>query len=97
MLSFSILLNDHIFYSGDLTFDAALLQDLVHKRKCDHILHDCQLDGAGTVHTTLTELLTLPEDIQERVTLMHYGDTMPSFVGKTGKMSFIEQHKTYFF
>src|SRR5690606_10251092 len=72
--SFALLLNEHVFYSSDMTFDAPLLQELVDSRRCEHILHECQLTGVGEVHTTLDELLTLPESIQERIWLMHYGD-----------------------
>ncbi|MDF2652370.1 MAG: beta-lactamase domain protein [Paenibacillus sp.] len=95
--SFSIVLNDKVFYSGDVTFDLPLLQNIAYTRQCEYILHDCQLEGSGIVHTTLNELLRLPEDIQERILLMHYGDTMPAFVGRTGKMTFMEQHKPYHF
>jgi hydroxyacylglutathione hydrolase len=97
MPSYSIILNDSLFYSGDVTFDPELLLDIAYKRECAYILHDCQLEGEGIVHTTLAELLTLPEDIQRKILLMHYGDSMPAFVGKTGLMTFIEQHKPYQF
>ncbi len=95
--SYSIVLNDKLFYSGDVTFDLTLIEEIAYKRQCEYLLHDCQLEGPGIVHTTLAELLTLPEDIQERVLLMHYGDTMPTYIGKTGKMTFLEQHKPYHF
>ncbi|MFK7696139.1 MBL fold metallo-hydrolase [Paenibacillus sp. HJGM_3] len=97
MPSYSIILNDSVFYTSDMTFDAALLEEIVHKRGCKTILHDCQLIGSGLVHTTLEELLSLPLDIQERIMLMHYGDTMPEFAGKTGPMQFVEQHRIYTF
>lgn len=95
-LSYSLFIND-IFYSSDMVFDRALIERAVYERHCRYILHDCQLVGPGLVHTTLDELLTLPEDIQSKTLLMHYDDDMEQFVGRTGKMSFIEQHKTYNF
>lgn len=59
------------------------------------ILHDCQLEGSGVMHTTLEELMSLPEDVRRRIKLMHYSDEQPSFVGHTGEMEFLEQHVIY--
>ncbi|MFS0839505.1 MBL fold metallo-hydrolase [Paenibacillus sp. 1P03SA] len=94
--SFSLFVNDSIFYSADMIFQPELLlNEVVGKRDCRHIFHDCQLEGPGVVHAALEELLTLPESVQSRIRLMHYGDSMPAYVGKTGKMSFIKQHQIY--
>lgn len=93
--SYSLYLNDRIFYSADMVFDPELLHKLVSERDCERILHECQLQGPGEVHTTLQELLTLPEHIQQRTYLMHYSDDATKFVGNTGAMRFIEQHKIY--
>ncbi|WP_127579714.1 MBL fold metallo-hydrolase [Paenibacillus koleovorans] len=97
MPSYSVVLNDKVFYSGDMTFNRALLDEMFVRRQCVQVLHDCQLEGNGLVHSTLNELLSLPEEYQERILLMHYGDSMPDYMGKTGKMTFIEQHKPYEF
>ncbi|UHA74086.1 MBL fold metallo-hydrolase [Paenibacillus sp. 481] len=91
--SFSILLNERIFYSADMRFQPDLLRVLVEEQGVELIFHDCQLIGPGEVHTTLDELLTLPESIQQRILLMHYSDEMPQYEGRTGKMRFIHQHK----
>jgi len=95
--SYSLIMNEHIFYSADLIFDRPLLEHLVNARHVNVILHDCQMIGKGIVHATLDELLTLPEDIQSLIYLMHYEDEMPHFAGRTGKMRVIEQHKLYTF
>ncbi|SCW38729.1 Ribonuclease BN, tRNA processing enzyme [Paenibacillus tianmuensis] len=93
---YSVLLNGKIFFSADTRFNGPLLHELHHKG-CTVFLHDCQLDSPGLVHATLDELLTLPKPIQQKTLLMHYGDDMPQFIGKTGDMTFIEQFKTYMF
>lgn len=93
--SFSFYFNNRIFYSADMRFNPALLQQLVEERGCEHILHDCQLINPGAVHTTLDELLSLPASLQEKIWLMHYNDTKDEFVGQTGQMRFIEQHIPY--
>lgn len=92
--SYSLLLNGKVFYSADMKFNAPLLIGL-HERGCELILHDCQLFRPGTAHACLDELITLPEEVQENVLLMHYGDNMSEFIGKTGRMAFMEQFKTY--
>lgn len=93
--SVSLILNQKLFYSADMTFDKALLERLYHDRGITHFLHECQLEGKGEVHTTLKELLTLPEYIQQHIQLMHYDDNMPDYIDKTGKMTFMEQHRIY--
>jgi ribonuclease BN (tRNA processing enzyme) len=93
--SYSLLLNDTFFYSADMVFDEELLSRLVSERGVSLIFHDCQLHPPGVVHADLTSLLTLPEHIQQMIRLMHYDDNQPEFVGRTGKMKFIEQHKLY--
>lgn len=93
--SFSILFNDHFFYTADMTFDRELLERLVEERGVNVIFHDCQLHPPGVVHADLSMLLTLPEELQRIVYLMHYGDDQPDFVGRTGQMTFIRQHQIY--
>ncbi|WNR46504.1 MBL fold metallo-hydrolase [Paenibacillus roseipurpureus] len=94
-LNYSIFLNERIFYSADILFNAEfLINEVVATRNCHTIFHDCQLIGPGYVHTTLTELLTLPVHVQKLIYLMHYGDDMPSFIGRTGEMTFVQQHQT---
>jgi ribonuclease BN (tRNA processing enzyme) len=93
--SYSVLLNGTFFYTADMKFDPDLLRRLVYERGVKTIFHDCQLHAPGTVHACLPELLTLPEDLQERIRLMHYGDDQPNFIGRSGKMTFVEQHKRY--
>ncbi|GGH25969.1 MBL fold metallo-hydrolase [Paenibacillus segetis] len=93
--SFSLYINDEVFYSADMTFQPELLQQLVYRRGCRKILHEVQLTGPGEVHTTLQELLSLPKDIRAKISLMHYGDEMELFVGQTGEMQFLKQHEIY--
>lgn len=92
--SFSLLFNEHFFYSGDCVFDANLLQRL-YEQGVDIFFHDCQLHSPALVHTGLHELLTLPLELQACIRLMHYEDDVEDFVGKTGPMQFLQQHQTY--
>lgn len=92
--SFSFVFNERFFYSADMKFDGKLLQELVDGG-IETIYHDCQLESPGVVHASLEQLLTLPEAIQEKTWLMHYGDAMEQYRGQTGRMRFVEQRKPY--
>jgi ribonuclease BN (tRNA processing enzyme) len=92
--SYSLFANDILFYSGDTVFNPNTIYH-AYDSGCRYIFHDCQLEPPGTIHATLDELLTLPEDIQRHLYLMHYGDQMPQFIGKTGSMQFVTQHKVF--
>lgn len=93
--SYSLLINDSLFYSSDMRFNPELIERVHSEKKCKYILHDCQLYNPGLVHSTLDELLTLPDEIQEKIQLMHYDDNMEDYQGKTGKMTFLIQHQRY--
>ncbi|MEF3303891.1 MBL fold metallo-hydrolase [Paenibacillus sp. GYB003] len=96
MPSFAVVINDNLFYSGDTVFDPKLIQ-AAQDRGCEYLLHECQLEGQGLFHATLDELLTLPETVQRKIWLMHYGDNMEQFADKAGAMTFMRQHETYAF
>lgn len=93
--SFSLYINQEIFYSADMTFQPELLTKLVQDRGCRKILHEVQFIAPGAVHTTLDELRSLPQEIQQMIYLMHYGDEMESYMGQTGAMEFLRQHEIY--
>ncbi|WP_144939590.1 MBL fold metallo-hydrolase [Paenibacillus sp. 32O-W] len=92
--SYSLLVNDRLYYSADTRFNRARLEEL-HDRGVRYFLHECKLYGAPGVHTTLEELLTLPEELQEKIQLMHYSDDMENYIGRTGPMTFLHQHELY--
>ncbi|RCX23011.1 ribonuclease BN (tRNA processing enzyme) [Fontibacillus phaseoli] len=93
--SYSLYINNEIFYSADKVFQPDLLLHLVEERNCRKILHEVQLTGPGEVHTTLDELLSLPPEIRNKILLMHYGDEMESYIGRTAEMEFLLQHEIY--
>lgn len=93
--SYSLYINQEIFYSADMTFQPELLRKLVRERGCRTILHEVQFISPGAVHTTLDELRSLPEDIQQMIYLMHYADDMENYAGHTGAMQFLRQHEIY--
>jgi hydroxyacylglutathione hydrolase len=95
--SFSLYINQSLYYSADSMFDAERLLALYKDRGLKTIMHDCQLSGQGLIHATLDELLTLPEELQAITKLMHYGDSKEAYVGRTGRMNFMEPQVPYIF
>jgi ribonuclease BN (tRNA processing enzyme) len=93
--SYGILFNHQFYYSSDSCFDRKQLETLFYQRNCTTIFHDCQLYKPEAVHATLDDLLTLPEEIQKIIYLMHYSDNMENYMGHTGHMTFVKQHEMY--
>jgi ribonuclease BN (tRNA processing enzyme) len=93
--SYSLYINERLFYSADMTFNPGLLNKLVEERGCKAILHEVQLLGEGAVHTTLDELLSLPPELRRMIHLMHYSDEIEAFRGRTGEMRILEQQRVY--
>jgi ribonuclease BN (tRNA processing enzyme) len=95
--SYSVFINDNIFYSGDVRFMPELFDYLTIERGVGVIFHDVSFHDESIVHAPLAKLLTLDEDLQRSIWLMHYGDNMEDFIGKTGKMRFLSQGITYIY
>lgn len=94
--SFSFFLNEGFFYSSDVRFDPDLFEYLT-REGVDVIYHDCQLHDYAEVHASLSKLLTLDEDTQSLICLMHYGDNMMDFIGKSGNMRFLQQGRPMYY
>lgn len=62
-----------VFYSGDTRFDyPAYAPMLAAAEMC---FHDCQFfDQVDSVHATINELRTMPEEIRRKTRLYHFGD-----------------------
>lgn len=96
--TFSVFIGEHVFYSSDMQFMPDFIaNEVIEKRKCKSILHDCHLLGSSAVHASLDQLLTLPHYVQSITYLMHYGDLMEQYIGRTGNMTFLHQHQRYKF
>lgn len=65
---------NYIVYTSDSLFDEEMLKAFVGDG-AQKIFHDCQMtDYKGKVHASLDELATLPENIRDKIVVMHYGD-----------------------
>ncbi|AIW03283.1 metal-dependent hydrolase [Bacillus phage Mater] len=95
MDSYAIGIGDHLFYTADTLFDLLLLEQA---DKYNFIFHDCQMSEAKptNVHACIEELLTVPDELQERIFLMHYGDNIDAYYGNTGLMDILEEGDTWY-
>lgn len=96
--SYSYVFDNRIFYSGDMLFDEELLKSL--NDELEVIFHDCQLFYIeGGVHASLDELETLPDNIKQKIKVMHYGDTIDQFTTRilNNGMSIVKQFDKFEF
>jgi ribonuclease BN (tRNA processing enzyme) len=98
-LSYAIGFKEGLFYSGDTKFNLELIE-YAHEHYRT-IIHDCQVPLPtgkvikGGVHAHLHELMSLPEEIQKKTYMIHYGDNVDTFVGRTGKLRFATEGTIY--
>lgn len=95
MDSYAIGIGNHLFYSADTKFDPVLLEQA---DDYNFIFHDCQMTEAKptNVHACIDELLTVPDELQKRIFLMHYGDNIDACYGITGKMTVLKEGDTWY-
>jgi ribonuclease BN (tRNA processing enzyme) len=96
--SYAVSFQDKLFYSADTKFDLELIEIA---DRFPVIIHDCQVPlptgkiVKGGVHAHLHELMGLPEEIQKKTYMIHYGDNVDTFVGRTGKLRFATEGTIY--
>jgi ribonuclease BN (tRNA processing enzyme) len=66
-----VFINKKVWISVDTLFDPEYPQRFNHEAEV--MFHDCQLFQGG-VHASYQELMTLPQDIRDKMFLYHYGD-----------------------
>jgi ribonuclease BN (tRNA processing enzyme) len=73
MSTHGILVEPYFYFSGDTSFDNHFL--VTHQEKVAYIFHECHLQNETLKsHTSLEELLSLPESLRNKIVLMHYED-----------------------
>ncbi|NEW04612.1 MBL fold metallo-hydrolase [Paenibacillus sp. SYP-B3998] len=73
MLSYGLVCKPFFYFSGDTRFDESYIRRIADEVQT--IYYECHMqDDQLPSHTSLAELLTLPETIQEKLVLMHYVD-----------------------
>lgn len=73
MLSYGLLCKPFFYFSGDTRMDGNYIASI--SDEVQTIYHECHMQNDQLPsHTSLEELLTLPESIQVKMILMHYVD-----------------------
>jgi len=89
--------NQSVYFSGDTRFDRQRTLDIMER--CTFAFHEVQLvDDPDPVHTLLSELRTLPEQVRGKICLYHYGDNWddPAFdFVRTEFAGFAQPHQRY--
>jgi len=70
-ISYGLMIDDQVFYSGDTKFDPELVD--MYADKAEIMFHDVQFFPGG-VHAPLADLRTLSPEIKKKMYLMHYAD-----------------------
>ncbi len=70
-LSYGLMIDDRVFFSGDTRFDPELID--MYADKAEIMFHDVQF-FPGAVHAPLADFQTLSPDIKKKMYLMHYAD-----------------------
>jgi ribonuclease BN (tRNA processing enzyme) len=74
MRSYGIWCPGKFLYTGDSRFNREFIESMAGSVRV--IFHECQ-SLMSDVHTSIDELITLPEDIKRKIVLMHYDDDLP--------------------
>ena len=79
-LSYGVLLDEKILFTGDTQFNEAQLRYLLSKYKnIEYIFHDCDVSGySAGVHASYDQLCSLSPDIRSKMYLCHYNEAVNS-------------------
>lgn len=84
--SVGVVLDEQVFISGDTQFDETLIHETA-PADAEWFFHDAQFFTGG-IHASVDELATLPREIRQRTSLVHYGDTYEQMEGKVADAGF---------
>ena len=87
-----------VMWSGDTTFSPDWIRRAADDPRVTHIFHECTFFPyfRGTVHTHWDELLTLPDDVRSKITLMHH-TAVPEGVDITPVSDAARRHQIFTF
>ena len=77
-LSYGVLIDERILFTGDTQFNEAQLRFLLGEYKnIEYIFHDCDVSGySAGVHASYDQLCTLAPEIRAKMYLCHYNDAV---------------------
>ncbi len=77
-VSYGILIDEKILFTGDTQFNEPQLRFLLNKYKTiEYIFHDCDVSGySAGVHAAYDQLCSLPPEIRSKTYLCHYSEAV---------------------
>lgn len=77
-LSYGVLLDEKILFTGDTQFNFNQLEWLLETfPTIEYIFHDCDISGYSSgVHASYEQLCSLPKDIKKKTYLCHYNEAV---------------------
>lgn len=75
-ISYGLMIDDKVLFSGDTKFDLALIERLGNSAEI--IFHDCSFKP-NPVHSSLAELESLEPTVKDKMLLMHYSDDYANY------------------
>lgn len=95
-ISYGILIDNRILFSGDTQFDPPLFEFVLKKYpSIEWIFHDCQFYEGG-VHASYNELKTLPAELRKKIFLCHYGDDAQTKYNKNDGFADLTEQGVYY-
>lgn len=85
--SSGLIIDDRIMFTSDTRFDDDLISSFTSRFDLEIIFHDVQFFTGG-VHAGIEELKVLPENLKQKMILMHYGDNWEENEGKVKSYGF---------
>ena len=70
-ITHGLFIDNKVFFSGDTKFDKELID--MYADKSEIMFHDTSF-FPNPVHASLQDLLSLPQEIKQKLMLVHYGD-----------------------
>ena len=99
-ISYGILFDDKVLFTGDTQYNPGQLNFLLERYKnIQHIFHDCDIGGFSVgVHASYDQLLLFPEEIRRKMSLCHYNEKMTSVNAvEDGFAGFVQKGLYYIF
>lgn len=76
-LSYGIIFDNRILFTGDTQFNKDQFDYLVKKYNIEMIFHDCDVRGYSSgVHATYDQLCTIPREAKKKIFLCHYSKNL---------------------
>jgi len=80
MISYGMIIDNTVLFSGDTQFNKAQLEWLLSKYPIETIFHDCDFAGYSEgVHASYKQLKTLDASIKSKMLLVHYNSAAEKY------------------